>query len=224
MLIHGSDTAASRKKLQDTVNSVHDETVYFNGNYITLADLLLANEAGSFFSSGKTIVIENFFKGAKQIEKDKIFDYAKNESIQNLIVFWEDREVSAKDKLFKKDEIFKFDFPKLLFKFLDDLGRQPAKVLLNYFHTLQKEKEAELIFSLIVRQFRLLLMMSDPKVTGNGKLAPWQIAKFRQQARNFPADSLMGNYRALLNIDYRIKSGLTPFKMDQLIDIFLVNL
>ena len=224
MLIYGSDTAASRKKLQETVANIDGETVYFNGNNLNLAELLLANEAASFFSLNKTIVIENFFKGAKQKEKDLIFDYARKESNQNLIIFWEDREVSGKDKLFKNEEIFKYDFPKLLFKFLDDLGRQPAKVLLNYFHTLQKEKEAELIFSLIVRQFRLLLMMSDPKVTGNGKLAPWQIAKFRQQARNFPADSLMGNYRALLNIDYRIKSGLTPFKMDQLIDIFLVNL
>ena len=223
-LIHGSDTAASRKKLQDTVNNINGETVYFNGNNLTLSELLLANEAASFFSSAKTIVIENFFKGVKQKEKDLIFDYVRKESGQNLIVFWEDREVSSKDKLFKKEEIFKYDFPKLLFKFLDDLGKQPAGVMLNYFHSLRKEKEAELIFALIVRQFRLLIMMSDAKIVASGKLAPWQITKFRQQAKNFPADSLMQNYRALLNIDYRLKSGLTPFKMDQLIDIFLVNL
>src|SRR3972149_4744502 len=208
-LIHGSDTAGSRKKLQDTVNNINGETVYFNGNNLTLSELLLANEAASFFSSAKTIVIENFFKGVKQKEKDLIFDYVRKESGQNLIVFWEDRECSSKDKLFK---------------FLDDLGKQPAGVMLNYFHSLRKEKEAELIFALIVRQFRLLIMMSDAKIVASGKLAPWQITKFRQQAKNFPADSLMQNYRALLNIDYRLKSGLTPFKVDQLIDIFLVNL
>jgi len=41
-LIHGSDTAASRKKLQDTVNNINGETVYFNGNNLTLSELLLA--------------------------------------------------------------------------------------------------------------------------------------------------------------------------------------
>lgn len=224
MLIHGNDNDSSRKKLQEIISGRDAESMYFDGGKLELADLLLANEAATLLSTTKTIIIENFFKGTKQKAKEAILDYSLKNSGDNLLIFWDDHEVGVQSKKFPAKQNFKFDFPKLLFKFLDDIGRQKTSVILTYFHELLKEKEVSLIFALIIRQFRFLLMTADLNLKEGLPLASWQVAKFRQQGRAFSHDELMQNYRGLLNIDYRLKNGLTPLKLDQLIDIFLINL
>jgi len=92
------------------------------------------------------------------------------------------------------------------------------------FHDLIREKSTEVIFAMIVRQWRLLLIASDLGKPGLSKMAPWQIHKILKQARNFTFKKLFISYRQLLSIDIKIKNGKSPYSLEQLLDIFLLSL
>ena len=120
-------------------------------------------------------------------------------------------------------KIEKFDFPENLFKFLENIGSKPVSELLPQFHVLLKTNEPELIFTMIVRQFRFLLMVKEEEGNVIG-LPDWQYYKYKSQSRFFTFQELVSLYRKLLDIDHRTKTGKTPLKKDQLLDIFLSNL
>ncbi len=95
---------------------------------------------------------------------------------------------------------------------------------LPLFHDLAKTEPVEVIFVMIVRQLRYLLLTKDKIASQKSGLPPWQVARFERQANYFREEDLIASYRKLLDIDYKIKSGRTPFNLQQLLDIFLVNL
>ena len=76
---------------------------------------------------------------------------------------------------------------------------------------------------MILRQWRLLLMVKDQEAAVEG-LASWQAGKLKYQGRAFTMDTLINSYRQLLAIDYKIKTGQTPYSLRQLLDFFLLNI
>lgn len=225
-LIHGEDTAASRNYYQSIKAQIKD-SVTFDGAQVTLTDLVQVIDGGGLFSEGKHIFLEDFFtkkKSEKSIADILIF---LDKSTDSSVYFWEGKEIGKKQyAASKKMESKVFKFPQTLFAFLDSIGQSP-KSTIQKFHDALQYTPAELIFFMMVRQFRLLLAIettSDKAIDEAKRLAPWQIAKLKKQYAFFPIHHLQTAYQNLFAIDYALKTGQSSVNHIQAIDFFLAEI
>src|SRR3989338_1262010 len=223
-LIHGDDTARSRMALQEEkLKYTGSEVIVLNGGQISISELTLATESNSLFSTPKLIIIENILKGPLSKEKKEIIEHISSENQMHTIIIWEDRKIEAGPikKYFSKAKLMSFDFPAQLFKFLDSISPHNEKNLLYSYHDLLKKEAAELIFVMLLRQFRYMLMAKDLKGEV-AELPSWQAQKLYRQASFFTLENLISLYRQLISIDYRIKTGQTPLPLSKLLDLFFI--
>ncbi|MBI3955265.1 hypothetical protein HY338_02370 [Candidatus Gottesmanbacteria bacterium] len=227
ILIHGEDISLSRKKLLEETADINDiEVIKLEGMKATKEDVILACETKSFLNPHKILIIENLFKGIIGKDRNGIIQYLLCLKDGIDIFFWEDRELEKVkiNKYLSKIKSFKFQYPSSLFNFLDSIGVDNRNVLIPKFHELLRQTDTELIFYMIIRQWRNLIMVKDLGVPGMQPMPVWQAGKFSRQAYFFSLESLISNYRQLLAIDFKIKTSSTPYALRQLLDIFLLNL
>lgn len=229
ILIHGDDLVASRKALDQEKNRAEAEKreiVNLDGRKVEASDVVTAVSSVSFFDSGKTVVIENFFKSGTTKEKEKILSYLGKEKNLPEVIFWEEKELEKTKikKFLPKAKVIYCSLPKLLFQFLEAIGGKPPSLLIPIFWKLLKQKDMEFIFVMILRQLRFLIIAKDMGERGLRHLSPWQARKFISQSRHFKVDKLILAYRKLLSLEYKLKTGQTAYTFERLIDIFLVNL
>lgn len=227
IVINGDDSAQSRKKLDDYKSEKENtENISIDANSATITDLVTAVETMSILNREKVIIVENLLSGRKNAEKLQMIKYIAAQNSQNRFIIWDGKSVDKKTILanFKDANIISCNYPAVLFRFLDSIGLIPKEEILGLFHSVLKEKDAELIFVMMIRQIRMLIMAKDFKEKGIPGLPPWQSIKFSRQARLFDMKKLISIYRKLISIDLKIKSGKTPYKMAQLLDIYLLNI
>lgn len=227
LLIHGEDTVDSRRKLDEKKHE-HDqfELISIDGKHASLTDLVTAVESSSLFSNKRMIILENLFSGVLTKEKEAILTYLSSVNTDNCIIVWEGSEISKRltGKYCLSWIIYSFPFPQILFKFLDSIGGVSSSSLLMMFRSLLTQKEAALIHSMLTRQFRMLILAKDMGTAGFPELQSWQARKFLQQAGYFTLSQLINNYRELLSIEYKLKTGQTPYTLSALLDIFIATL
>lgn len=105
-----------------------------------------------------------------------------------------------------------------IFEFVDALGSRDRKKAISVFHRLLADQDQLRIFSMIVRQFRLLLLSreildqygGEADITERLKIHPYVSRKIASQAHHFSQTQLDKIYQRLLDIDYSLKTG----KMD----------
>ena len=227
-LIHGDDTAVSRNSFiserQDAKNPVT-----FDGEKFTVSDLMQSIESGSLFNEEKAIFIENLFSSKKANPNFKaILDYLNKKTNEAKIIIWEKTELSKTDiSAFNKVSVKLFKIPQKMFMFVDSI--KPGSLNnIKLFHELLEQTPAELVFFMIIRQFRILLAISDTEnknpIDEIKRLAPWQLGKFKIQAKLFGGEKLLGAYDRLFEIDSQSKSGKLPVTLTQAIDFFLFDL
>lgn len=226
LLIHGEDAVSSRKILDDQKEKhKDDERQYFEGSSLDLETILTCDQSQSLFQNSKTIIIENLLSGQLSNQKEKILSYLSSEQLTSNIIIWEKGEISKSN--IKKFLPYAKDIlcqpPQMLFKFLDTMFDNPVSSI-SLFHNVTSIREAELVYSMLVRQFRYLIIARDMGAVGLSDMQRWQAEKFVRQAMQFDLNKLISFYRFLLSIDYQIKSGQTPYSMTELLDIFLLNL
>lgn len=237
-IIHGDDVAASRKYLFEQKTK---DSLSFDGEKVTLTDLVQIFDGGNLFFEEKKVFIENFFSKKKNgKELDDIVDYFKKKVSGNEVFFWEGKELSKKYlNLFKNPIIKTFKLPQTLFLFLDNIKPKNGKEIINLFHKTLSTIEPELIFFMLIRQFRLLLALScnfEPRPTGEKSpesneqidevknMAPWQKSKLLKQADFFKIDELKNIYKKLYQIDFEQKTGQSPLSLTQSIDFLLLDI
>ncbi|MBI4066941.1 hypothetical protein HY407_01045 [Candidatus Gottesmanbacteria bacterium] len=225
-IIHGDDEVTSRNKLKDLKEkSKEKETITLDGKNITIADLKQALESQSLFLLEKLVIIENLLTRRPSKERDEAIKYISANKFDSDIIHYEEKEVTpAVLKKFPSAQNFNFKPQGNIFKFVDNIRPSSSKFLVPLFHELIKTEPPEVVFVMIVRQIRNILLASDSTSDYLKEFAPWQKAKISSQAKYFRQDYLVTIYRKLLEIDYKIKSGRTPLNLTQLLDIFLVNL
>ena len=108
-----------------------------------------------------------------------------------------------------------------VFKMTDALSEKNAKRAIQLLHILAENGEETLmIFSMIVRHFRMLLLLSDLKKNGtaekdlftmmkqyDAKIHPYAVQVAAKQARNFAYEDLKKAYDTLADLDVKFKSG-----------------
>lgn len=222
-LIQGNDTLSSRKYFLDQKDS---ESLTFDGENINLVELEQSLAGSGLFGSSKKIFIENLFsrKSAKNLDAIGKLLTAN----QNLNVYiWADKEVGVKAlTTFPKIENKVFKIPQNIWNFLDNL-RPSTSSNVSSFHRTLKESETEIIFAMIIRQFRLMLSLiqdSKDNIDEVKRIAPWQKTKLMRQASLFGEEKLKAIYKKLYLIDKKTKTGKTNLTLTQNIDILLLEI
>lgn len=227
ILFHGDDLASSRSALAGEIGKqTGNEIIRFDGKKLSPIDLISALESRSLFAEKKVIVLENFLFGGINKEKETMLAPLLSSGKTSLILLWEDRKI---DKTTIKKYLMgvqeqSFIFPTLLFRFLSSFGTNTAFSLIQSFHTLRKTQDAELIFALLLRLVRQLILAKDMGREAFGSLPGWQAEKYLKQANRWSLSELILIYRQLLTIDVKIKTGQTPFSLSELLDIFFLSL
>ena len=235
-VIHGDDIVSSRKYFIEKKQKV-DNAQILSGVNVTLTELIQLVE-GSLFVQTRHLFIENLFISKKKEELKHVLPFlldAKNVDV----LLWEGKELSAGTlSSLPKAKALAFNLPKTLFSFLDSIKSGNGRSLVLLFHKVLKEAEAELVFYMLVRQFRMLLALSelgtgsqphsDPgsqnQIDEVSRIAPWQKEKLARQAKMFSLAQLKTVYSKLYEIDLAQKTGQTSLSLSQNIDIFLLDL
>ena len=117
-----------------------------------------------------------------------------------------------------------------IFEFVDALGNRDRKKAVRVFHRLLADQDQLRIFSMVVRQFRLLLLSreildqhgGDAEITRRLKTHPYVSRKIASQARHFSQAQLDRIYHRLLDIDYGLKTG--KMNVDLSIDLLIADI
>lgn len=211
-LLHGENITVSRNALNQAIDEFEGEILRIDGKTVTVEMLTQALEGGSLFAAKKLVVIEN-------ITENKI-KWPKFGSQFDLL-FWESKEASlaqirAIEEKFGQLEIKEFKPSTVAFKFVESLFPENQRQIFSFYKIYSQEEIPEIIFSMIVRQFRLMLSPSQ--------LSGWQKDRITSQSKRFPKDQLKRIYKKLLQIDFDQKRGLTPVNLSLSLELFLLSL
>lgn len=226
-LIHGGNTVASRAELHNRIAALGNiEIRRLDGSSVTEAMLIQALESSSLFSGNLAVVIENLFsklgRKLKLIETLATRIQASGETTE--IVLWEDKDMgkTVTSGLGPKAKIVQFKISPLIFEFLDSLSPNNQKHLLELSNKFFEQDAPELVFAMLVKRVRQLLVLCDGGVPEG--LIGWQAGRLTTQASHFTLDQLLMLYKKLHDIDVSVKSGMTPFTMAEQLELVLVSL
>lgn len=196
-----------------------------DGKKLDLLQLKQALETNSMFTSSRLVIIEGLFENKRLPE---FIEYLKENPSENDLVLWEGKELS-KSLLskFPQARVLFFKPEQVLFRFLESIRPGNTKEMLTLFGRCLKSEAVEIIFYMLIRQIRLLLLVRDGIMSGIDaidRLAPWQKQKLTHQANYFTLEQLTTLYHHLLEIDYEQKSGLAVFDLTKALELFITNL
>lgn len=248
-IIHGEDTARSREyfiSLKQSLNA----PITFAAESVTATSLLQILEGGQLFSEEKNIIIESFFgKKSKGKDSEEVVTIL-NQHDKTTTVLWEGKELSKKDlSLFPKAQVKVFTYPQTLFAFLQGIKPNSPQNIMLFKHAIE-HSPIELVFFMMIRQFRMLLALSsthpehsvytvsegsrdsspakpnqnDNTIDEVARMQPWQKSKLTSQARQFSVKQLLDAYNTLYAIEFGQKTGQLPLPLEKSIDIFLLEL
>ena len=226
-IIHGTDTTLSRDLFFEAKGNAKN-IVLLEGEGLVFDTLFQAIENKSLFDEEATVFIENFLTKNKSntTEFKKIATYL---NISKSSVFlWENTEITKTTlSQFPKAEVKSFTLPQNLFLFLDNIIPNNSSNSIKLFHELIKVTAPELIFFMILRQFRILMATSSTSsnsIDETRRLAPWQMSKFKKQLGLFGQEKLESAYKKLFEIEQNHKTGKVSYPIDKSIDFFLAGL
>lgn len=222
-ILHGDDVVSSRKYLVELKSSVVNPLT-LDGKNLELNDLIQTLKSNSLFSDEKNIFIENLFSKKKSKDLEEIIELIKKNSNQNLVI-WDSGELSKPQlSTFPKAKINLFKISKTLFNFLDSISPNNSKNVLR-FHEALKTSDEEMLFYMLIRQFRLLLALSSGanSIDDVQRLSPWQKDKLVRQSKLFTVEELKIVYNKLYEADLNIKTGVQS-NLTAAIDFLLIDL
>ena len=117
-----------------------------------------------------------------------------------------------------------------IFDMVEAVTRGNARQGMRLLHQMLEKEDAQVIFGMIVRQFRMLIQAKVILDEHGGvnevmqalKTADFVARKLVEQARRFSLEDLQGIYRKLLDIDLESKNSTTPWEVA--LDTFVVEI
>lgn len=192
-LLHGPAKSASRKKLVDLKQKFDSNNVIVYEEGAEMGEIKTALSSQSLFANDQLIILEN-------PPVEFVFDSSLL-TLNSSLILWFDHEIDPKK--WTKFEVLFFPEAKEIsvFPFLDLLAAKDKKA----FMEMEKLKKGGFdIYYLLTMVFYLLRSLA---VTP--KNAPQFVKdKLARQRKNFPCQKITGLYKDMLQIDFKIKSGL----------------
>ena len=227
-IIHGSDTAASRKYFLDQ-KQPHAEAILLDADKVNLTDLTQIFEGGGLFGESKFLFIELFITKKKKASDFKdLVEYLEKNAEEHTIFLWENKDLEIGTlKAFKNAAQRPFKLPQTLFLLLDSLKPGNGDTLVKLFHQTIDAAETEMVFFMLIRQFRLLLALSETsenEIEEIKRMAPWQRTKLQKQASLFSIDDLRTIYHRLYTLEQGQKTGGLNTSLSTAIDFLLLEI
>lgn len=222
-IYHGENLVASRQALTillENAKSEGMEVSFLEGKKATLAEVRLALTSDSLLGKNRLLIIENLLGGQSSVEKKKIIEFLINQPFDNDLVIWEEKEI-AHPPVLPGVQIEVFKASRMIFPFLESLRPDNQKQILTLLGEAKRTEEAEMIFYMLIRQIRLLLLVKSGQTAG---LPSWQVQKLKTQASYFPLLQLKEFYQKLLEIDYLQKTSGDPYLLSSRLDLLLTGL
>ncbi|MBI4084790.1 MAG: hypothetical protein HY431_02690 [Candidatus Levybacteria bacterium] len=224
-LIHGDDTASSRNAFLKAKEKAQNQ-VSFSGDQVNLTDLAQALQGNGLFAEIKAVYIEDLFSKKKGEELMAITSYLTDQGKQHDIFLWEKKILTPPVlKQLKNAAVEVYKLPQELFRFLDAIKPKNTDTI-SLFHSALETTDSEMLFFMLIRQFRLLLALKETEapIDEVQKLAPWQKSKLKRQARLFSSNELISVYNRLSKIDRETKTGAATTPLTTTIDFLLLAL
>jgi hypothetical protein len=205
-LIHGDNQVKSRQRLAMITKAFKGEVVRFN-DQVDLTSLKQALESQTFWGGERLVVIEGW-------PSKIVVDYGKNFS--NLVI-WVGKKIDGR-KLggVTQSQVELYKISPVIFTFLDTLKAE------TFRQTLRQEA-VELVFFLLARRVRYLIMTKDLGGQGLIGVVPFEKNRIVNQARKYTLGQLLDFYDKLLTVEYTIKSGQTSAPLELQLEVLLAS-
>jgi len=213
IILHGDNQVASRQHLttlKQAATKLGKQITELAGE-VSLELLMPAAESNSLFGSSNLVVIENLFSGRPSNDRKAVISYLLAKS--GDVVVWEGKDVSGKIKDVDPQSTRRFDLPKYVFKFLDNLSITSLQLALS-------TAAPEQILALLASQIHKIILFKEDVAS----LPSWQLAKLKIQSSRFKIQDLIKLNRELLEIDYAQKTSAAPYDLATALEIFVVRL
>lgn len=200
-LLHGPGLINSRSKLQIIKKQFDISNVVVFGEEINPGEILGSLVTPSLFPDPRLVVLEN-------PSEDLSFDFCGIPDSSTTVLIWLDHEINVKSTLWEavrkqKGEVLFFGESReiTVFPFLDYLAAKDKKAFLE----LEKLKSAgfDIFYALNMVFYLLRNLVSTPKSAHD-----FVRKKLIKQRLNFSMQTLQELYRAVLEIEYKLKMGL----------------
>lgn len=226
-IMHGDNIEASRLELTNVIHSVKDKEIRrLDGKHLDENSLIQATESNSLFGSTVLVVIENLFTplGRKTKQISKFTEILDNNTQTSDCICWEPKELSKETLSCFKSKITTklFSIPKTIFILLDGLKPNNKALLISSFEDLLKSNAPELVWSMMINRMRQIIQIQSG-VTPS-KLQSWQVSRLTNQASSFTMDKLLKSYKKMLEMEYSLKSGTSPFTFADMVKQWILEL
>lgn len=199
--------------------------VVFTDENLDMTSLAQSFEGG-LFGESEVFVFENLLSRTKSQEKSALLKFISSNSQGNEIIFWDSKiPTPATLRSLPNAETREFKHPLVLFQFLDSIKPGNSQKIIELHKKTLLSTEEEMVFFMLVRQFRLLLALAeDANIEETKRLAPWQKGKLDKQAKLIGEDMLRKHYKTLFRIDKEHKTGSLNAPLPSVIDFFLSSI
>jgi DNA polymerase III delta subunit len=213
-LIHGANNLASYEALKKISDQFDELSVTkLSGANLTLDAVKEAVETPSF-TGKRLVIIEDLSATRSPNFLADLKKYLPNLPAEEELIIFERKTLPPESPILKLTTRIQ-SFPPAkgpsVFEWADNVGsRKLAASLSGWEELLENGEEPEYLFLMLVRQFRLLLLMrlkADPKVP------PFVRSRLSAQLKLWSEPQLRTVYRELLEMDYLNKTGRSPLSV-----------
>jgi len=229
IILHGENLIASRDKLVQLISEARKKDcsiVQLDALKLSPAILEQALESKTLFGEKKLIVVEGLHSLPPSKKKRSLIQLLatiKSETESFSLVLWEKRTLTKTMlKQFSNAKIEEYKLSKLIWQFLDGLGKNEInlKDQLTLLHQVLAQEDTHFIFLMIIRQVRLLIKAKE----GNFSGAPFMMTKLKKQSLYFSLPQLLQLHEQLFFIDARLKESRNLLDLKSELDLWLVGL
>lgn len=205
VLLHGDNTAKSRARYAQIITGIKKrgwETYHLSlDDKFSFKEKLVSN---SIFQEEYLFILD---KTQKLPVEELSWLKKHSDNIQGQLLLYSDKALPATTlkNLPPSVKIEKYDFPKTLFNFLDNLVPGRSDIALKQFKELVEQENFEFILAMIGRHFRDLLWIQSGS-TGM-KYPSWRKDKLLKTANKYTKQELVGIIQSLAEIDIRSKTS-----------------
>lgn len=230
-ILHGDNIVESRNirfTLHTQAQAEHAEILVIDGTSISITDLVQALETQTLFHTSRVVFIDNMIKSLRLGEKrDAIINYLCEGAFETPLILWESKGVGRSIIKLKKQPhvtVKECKLPATIFAFVDSLRPGNMQQALTLFHAAITLMVPEVIMTMLVRQFRILLAVSlQAPLSELMRTAPWQRSKLEKQAHGYTSTQLKQLYKSLLLIDYLVKTGRSAYTLTNQIETLIMK-
>jgi DNA polymerase III delta subunit len=224
VIIHGENTALSRKKLQELIEKAKQSGLALDrleAKKLTPAILQENLGSSSLFGDEKVIIIEELHSLPTSKRKKELIETLSTSSDVKIILYEKKKITTTMIKKLGQSEVFEFKISNSLWELLDKLGSNDKKNTLLTMRKAISQNDEFFVYTMIIRQIRILITAKDGGVI---KGAPFMVSKLKSQANQFSLEQLLKIHHQLHLLDIKQKNSQLYLNLSQELDLLLFKM